>query len=254
MDVKFIMDENPLKLDENLPLVNRDSGKNLGLGLDGDEASTSLSKTRTSSKKHYKQSKASTKGTSKNKDDASVGDKIVSVATPSMEEFATKKDFQSLNDKISSLSETILSLVPNINSQSSDKVIEAISGSESEEEGEVKDPRLDYFKEMAGTATTEGPKINEDIAKGTANLLSRGLSSSTREELYEKYETPENCPRLNVIKCNEVIFGNANKTTRLRDAKLQNIQKGLMKSLNVLTYSYDHIHRSENEDGLDRQD
>ena len=103
-----------------------------------------------------------------------------------MEKFATKEEFQSLNDKISSLSDTILSLVPNIkNLQSSDKVIQAISGSESEE---------------------------------------------------------------------EVIFGNANKTTRLRDAKLQNIQKGLMKSLNVLTYSYDHIHRSENDEGLDRLD
>lgn len=122
------------------------------------------------------------------------------------------------------------------------------------EEGEIIEPSLNYLGEVAGTSKPEGPKIHEQVAKATTKLLTEGLAPKMKDKLFSEYETPENCPRLEVIECNKTIYQNASKSARLRDGKLQETQKGMLQGLNVLTFTYDHILRAKTSNGLNSDD
>lgn len=83
--------------------------------------------------------------------------------------------------------------------------------------------------------------IDEDLAAGTKSMLALGLSNEAKQKIFDKYDVPENCQRLNVIKCNENIWLNASKERRQNDAQVQETQKGILKSLTILNYAFDFL-------------
>ena len=176
-------------------------------------------------------------------------------------EFVTRSEFAEMNSKLN----TLLKRLPALKEPEQDRqdIIHNLSDSENEaetaedgkEDGEILDSNLEYFKVIAGTHVEEGPHINEEVAKGTSNLLAVGLTTTARDSIYGKYVTPSNCKRLDVIKCNEIIYTNASKQTRQKDSRMQQTQKGMMKSLSIITYAFDHILKVNGaEKGMEKED
>ena len=183
----------------------------------------------------------------------------------------TRREFDGLNDQVASLHEKLDKLLSLGQPSLSGSVPHPrdvplphqVSDSEEEdhtndkpEEGEIPEPRMkQYFKKVAGTTKDQVPTIDDELATGTAHMLSMGLSKDAKVNLFEKYETPGNCKRLEVIRCNQNIFNNATKTRRDKDARIQDTQKGILKSLTILSYAFDHILKfSDVEAGLNADD
>ena len=180
-------------------------------------------------------------------------------------EAVTRQEFDSLNKEVLSLHgklDKLLSLGQLASAGSGNAPQHHISDSEEEEEhpdeqrpeeGEIsEEPRMkQYFKKVAGTTKDQVPTIDEELAAGTAHMLSMGLSKDAKEKLFEKYEIPGNCKRLEVIRCNQNIWNNATQTRKTKDARMQDTQKGILKSLTILSYAFDHILKfSDVETGL----
>ena len=117
------------------------------------------------------------------------------------------------------------------------------SNSESEEEeieeGEITEQGLEHLMTLSGRAKTDTPKINENLAKGCEDMMSKGIQPEIKEKLIKKYNTPPNCLRMDVLKCNPEIYKTASKQARVNESQLKNIQETLSKGINALTNSFD---------------
>ena len=111
------------------------------------------------------------------------------------------------------------------------------SQTQSQRDGDL-DSDFSYFQEVAGVQEESGPDINPNLAKGVAQVLRIGLSEENRSKLENKYPVPANCPRLAVVPCNDAIFKNVKKGTRMNDVQLQKIQKDITKSITAIAESY----------------
>ena len=107
------------------------------------------------------------------------------------------------------------------------------------EEGEITEESLLHFQNIARKGGKKGPKINKLIASELTNMLTEGISNENKEILYEKYNPPENCERINVVQVNSEIYKNASKPIKINEAKLTKIQDCMMKAMTALTYSYE---------------
>ena len=106
---------------------------------------------------------------------------------------------------------------------------------------EIESAQMQYFQDVAGTSVSAGPTINEKIARGVTKVLEEGMSKETVEKTTEKYQIPENCPRLEAITCNPEIYKNASNRARIRDVSLQNVQKVLSKATTAITMAFDKL-------------
>ena len=174
-------------------------------------------------------------------------------------EYATKSDFQELNAKLNSLIEMMpvvkkASSDPGPSSNKSRSRSRSNSDSDSDrEEGEIDNPTT-YFSAVSNTVK-EGPNIEGNIAEGVTRIMSRGIAQADKDRLLSMYDTPGNCQRLSVMKCNETIFRSASKATRIKDSKFQSIQQGITKSLTAFAFTFDHIHQVKGiEQGLNKED
>ena len=66
---------------------------------------------------------------------------------------------------------------------------------------------------MGNHSQPVGPDIQKDIAKGTARVLQDGLSVENKKQLREKYEHPNNCPRLIITTCNNEVLRKLKNTS-----------------------------------------
>ena len=181
--------------------------------------------------------------------------------------YATKKDLTQLNEKL----ERLMELVPTIKklqaaqeqkvrpTQRPSQIKPPQPDNDSDddnEEGEVSEENsLNYFTEITEPPTKKGPKLIQGIADGTTRLLSKGMDSENKERIVKNYHTPENCPRLSLMSCNETIYRAMSKSVRVKDAGLQAISKNLTTSLTAATYAFNHIEAVKGmEEGMDAED
>lgn len=92
---------------------------------------------------------------------------------------------------------------------------------------------------MVNKPSHDGEDLESDLSELLEELLSKGASKESREELIEKYPTPANCQRLEVVRVNPEIFNSVKKELKTEDVMLQKAQKPLLKGItavaNVLT-------------------
>ena len=157
----------------------------------------------------------------------------------------SKDDSVSIRDELTVIKEQLRNMLPVVSDLKqayeecqSDSDSELEKTDSSEEEGEIVDKSsLKNFKKVCGITKPEGPKLNEDLAKGMDDMMSKGVTDEIKEELMKKYKTPSNCKRLEVVQCNSEIFKKASKNTRITESKLQEIQECLNKGICALTCS-----------------
>lgn len=209
-----------------------------------DNMSTSSQITRESSpvveskcKKHNKNIK------NKNKTEIPTNDKINERVDK------LEKNLSNINENISKL----MSIIPVVNELKGvidnqyDYNDDYISGSDQENEDRptgIDDDgdELDYFREVTGLKTTEGPKIDPMIASGITNILTSGfVNKDTKNHILDKYDTPANCPRLAILECNPEIFKKVRNDFKLKDKELQFVQGTNIKSLTIQAYAFDKM-------------
>ena len=65
---------------------------------------------------------------------------------------------------------------------------------------------LESIDESLGPSDSSGPSVAEKVAKLANEKLSIHLGVEKRKEIFEKYQTPQNCKMLYVPKVNEPIW------------------------------------------------
>ena len=93
-----------------------------------------------------------------------------------------------------------------------------------------------YFGHIFGIKEAAGPPIDTFTAKGITNVLELGLKPEIHTPLLEKHTSPSDCERLEVPKCNDLIFKQVSKQTRITDIRLQAIQKDLTKGISCMAH------------------
>lgn len=62
-----------------------------------------------------------------------------------------------------------------------------------------------------------------------------------QDKIPQKYLTPSNCKRLNVVQCNPGMFKNTSQRARIRESGLQGVQKNILKGLTAISSAFDTI-------------
>ena len=74
-----------------------------------------------------------------------------------------------------------------------------------------------------------GEDVTPKLAKLVKQLLSKGMSKDARDELMEKFPTPSNCNRLEVVRVNPEIFSSVREEVKTEDVMPQKAQTPLLK-------------------------
>ena len=170
-------------------------------------------------------------------------------------EFALKKDLDVLTKNVTAMSKMLSDWAPRIiemsnsikdlkesvNMEDDDEVVEEDENVGNKQNVRTESEQTDYLTTVVGPSSDLGPKIDEKVATSVDLVLSKGLQDKTSEMLKEKYKTPENCERLQVIACDKQVYQGASKKLRLEDKALQNIQESLTKSVTASTLAYNTL-------------
>ena len=81
----------------------------------------------------------------------------------------------------------------------------------------------------------DGQDLAPELSELVKQLLSKGMSKEARDELMEKFPTPENCNRLEVVRVNTEIFNSVRKEVKTEDVMLQKAQKSLLTGIIAVT-------------------
>ena len=142
----------------------------------------------------------------------------------------------------------------------SESDIESIAKESEEAEDDVYEPPSKKCKQelkgvLAGMAKVvnrplhNGENLNEDLSVLLTDLLCKGASKESRDELIEKYPTPGNCQRLEVVGVNPEIFNSVQKDVKTDDVMLQKAQKPLLKGITAVAKGLtDIMNASEADD------
>ena len=79
-----------------------------------------------------------------------------------------------------------------------------------------------------------GENLNEDLSVLLTDMLCKGVSKESRDELIEKDPTPGSCQRLEVVRVNPEIFNSVRKDVKKDDVMLQKAQKPLLKGITAV--------------------
>ena len=103
----------------------------------------------------------------------------------------------------------------------------------------------DYLSNMI-TTTKTGPNLSKSTVDNVSNILKHGLASKIRDDIFSKYQRPDNFERLTVIDCDKHIYQSVSKKHRLDDKAVQKIQEDLTKALIASTIAYDKMPSTKN--------
>ena len=90
-------------------------------------------------------------------------------------------------------------------------------------------------------ADSIGQPIHEKIAKIVNDKFSSDLGLEKRKEIFEKYKTPENCPKLFVPKVNEPIWTSLKAFHRQRDLRTAVLQDSIVRVSSALSVTVDEL-------------
>ena len=96
----------------------------------------------------------------------------------------------------------------------------------------------DVIADMAKSvkkANEMGPELHSELSEVVTNLLSFGMDKDAYDKVSNKYLTPKNCPRLEVVRVNPEIFTKVKKEAKLEDVHFQYIQKPLLKGITAVS-------------------
>ena len=110
------------------------------------------------------------------------------------------------------------------------------------EEGEIVDD-LENFIKLSGIQVEKGPEINDKISQGVEEMMSKGICKETQKNLMDKYKTPSNCKRIEVVECNTEIFKKASTSVRIVESKSQEIQKCLSKGICAMVKAFNETYK-----------
>ena len=71
------------------------------------------------------------------------------------------------------------------------------------------------------------------------------MSKEARDELIDKFPTPGNCNRLEVVRVNSEIFNSVREEVKTEDVMLHKAQKPLLKGINAVTRILDDFMKAE---------
>lgn len=91
------------------------------------------------------------------------------------------------------------------------------------------------------------PNICELLAKRINSACTTKPVESKMKELEEKYLTPENCGQLIVPKVNLELWFDFQKSVRVKDLALQEVQKYIVKSAQPLLLALDKVLKANKE-------
>ena len=176
-------------------------------------------------------------------------------------EFVSRKEFDILNQSVNNLSTAMIDLTGNLkNYMAKDATSNTGEVPDSDNEDVEDDQNSDlneqdqeddsYFGHIFGIKEVVGPPIDTFIAKGITNVLELGLKPDIHTPLLDKHTAPSNCERLEVPKCNDLIFKQVSKHTRITDIRLQDIQKDLTKGISCIAHVMGNITDNENKKKL----
>jgi hypothetical protein len=100
---------------------------------------------------------------------------------------------------------------------------------------------LDEIDESLRPSDSIGPPIHEKIAKIVNDKFSSDLGLEKRKEIFEKYKTPENCPKLFVPKVNEPIWTSLKAFHRQRDLRTAVLQYSIVRVSSALSVTVDEL-------------
>ncbi|CAB4018917.1 Hypothetical predicted protein, partial [Paramuricea clavata] len=100
---------------------------------------------------------------------------------------------------------------------------------------------LDEIDESLRPSDSIGPPIHEKIAKIVNDKFSSDLGLEKRKEIFEKYKTPENCPKLFVPKVNEPIWTSLKAFHRQRDVRTAVLQDSIVRVSSTLSVTVDEL-------------
>lgn len=92
-----------------------------------------------------------------------------------------------------------------------------------------------------------GPNISELLAKRINSACTTKPVESKMKELEEKYLTPENCAQLIVPKVNLELWFDLQKSVRVKDLALQEVQKYIVKAAQPLLLALDKVLKANKE-------
>ena len=104
-------------------------------------------------------------------------------------------------------------------------------------------PLAARFAAASGT----GKPLKTDLGSSIDYMLTHKLDDKSLEDTAEKYITPDNCEALSVPKVNLTIWENLKSTTRAKDARLQKVQKALMRGITAFARSVDGTQLSDTQ-------
>ena len=91
----------------------------------------------------------------------------------------------------------------------------------------------------------DGEDLAPELSELVKQLLSKGMSKEARDELMDKFPTPGNCNRLEVVRVNPEIFNSVRKEVKTEDVMLQKAQKPLLKGIIAVTRILDDFIKAE---------
>ena len=91
----------------------------------------------------------------------------------------------------------------------------------------------------------DGEDLAPELSELVKQLLSKGMSKEARDELMDKFPTPGNCNRLEVVRVNPEIFNSVRKEVKTEDVMLQKAQKPLLKGIIAVTRILDDFMKAE---------
>ena len=101
----------------------------------------------------------------------------------------------------------------------------------------------------------QGPKVLEALAKRVNDSFTTKPIGDKLNSLYEKYKTPENCEFLCVPRVNTPLWNELPHKARSNDLGMQEVQKAIVKSGQVLVTMAEHILQvKKQQNTLDPQD
>ena len=183
-------------------------------------------------------------------------------------EFVTRKEFNIMNQNLNELSNAMVGLTKTVKQCLGKGASTSSSTEDQDQDQEEVDSDIDvqdscdqtsefnyqednsYFGHIFGIKEEAGPPIDTITAKGITNVLELGLKPEIHTPLLEKHTAPSNCDRLEVPKCNDLVFKQVSKQTRITDIRLQAIQKDLTKGISCMAHVMEQMAEGENKNNL----
>lgn len=100
---------------------------------------------------------------------------------------------------------------------------------------------LQKLKEEASSEEPKGPKIDDDLAENVTKFMRNKPEEAKVKAVYEKYRPPENCPGLEQVKVNELVWRKISHDARTNDLKFQRVHLSLIKGVTAFVQCWDTL-------------